>query len=321
MICSSTARKRLHPSAAAAVILMSAGATFAEVRVVTTTPTLADITRQIGGEHVTVESVMRGPENAHNVQAKPSHMIKLKRADLFIHSGLDAELWAPLLVKGARNRKLLPGRPGNVDVSRGITLKEVPQRGGLTRALGDIHVYGNTHYVLDPLNGVIIGRTIADALKRADSGHADEFEQRYQDFAKRTRELTDRLVVKMSPYRGVKVVTYHRTWPYLLDRFGLIKIGEVESKPGISPGPRHLAECVENMKAQGAKIVIVETFNSRKNAETVAERAAGAAVVLAQNVNALDGVDSYEKVFEHNIEALVDAFQKAGVEPAAAESP
>lgn len=289
----------------------------AAVSVVTTTPALADIARQVGGEHVTVESIMRGPEDIHNVQAKPSHMMRVKGADLFVHTGLDAELWAPLLVKGAKNPKLLPGQPGNIDASRGIALKEIPGRGGLTRALGDIHVFGNTHYTLDPLNGVIIARTVADALKRADPAHAQAYDQNYEDYARRLRETAQRLQDMMAPYRGTPVVTYHRSWPYFLDRFGLVSIGEVEPKPGISPGPQHLADCVDNMKANQARTVIVETFNNRKNAETVASKVGGKAVVLAQEVLAVPEADTYEKLFEFNVRALIEAFQAAGVEPKA----
>ncbi len=291
----------------------------AAVRVVTTTPGYADIVKQIGGSRVSVASVMRGPENAHNVSPRPSQMMKVKKAKLFVHSGLDGEAWAPLLLKGTRNANLLPGRPGNVDLSRGIRLKEVPQRGQLTRALGDIHVFGNTHYALDPLNVVIIARTITDALKRIEPSAADEFEANYKAYAKRMRDLADRLVKKMKPFNGIPVVTYHRTWPYFLARFGLVSIGEVEPKPGISPGPRHLIECVENMQSQGAKIIIVETFNSLQNAQSVAGRVSGKAVVLAQEVKAIPGIDTYEKLFEYDIDQLIAAFKEVGVKPKRSE--
>lgn len=322
MTCTSTHRRAAAAHAAAlALALCPAAALAGPLRVVTTTPAYADIVRQVGGEHVVVESVMRGPENVHNVQARPSHMMKLKQADLFVHGGLDAEAWAPLLIKGARNPRLLPGQPGNVDVSLGITLKEVPAPGGLTRALGDIHAFGNTHYVLDPLNGVIIARTIADALKRADPAHADEFERRCADYARRLEALTARLQAALAPYRGAPVVVYHRTWPYFLDRFGLIPVAEVEPKPGISPGPQHLAACVEAMKAHQARIVIFETFSSRSDAESVAQRAGGKAVELAQEVAAIEGVDTYEKLFEYNVGALIAAFQELAAQPGAGAAP
>ena len=159
----------------------------AEVRVVTTNPTLADLTRQIGGDQARVESLMRGPENPHNVIPKPSFVMKLRKADLFVHLGLDAEPWVPNLLRSARQARLLSGGRGNIDTSTGIVLLEVPSQGELTRALGDIHVYGNTHYVLDPLNGIVIGRTIARALTRVEPEHASLFDERARE---RERDLS-----------------------------------------------------------------------------------------------------------------------------------
>ena len=287
----------------------------AEINVVTTSSTYAAIVRAVGGPHVKVLSIMRGRENTHNVKAKPSLMVKLRKADLFMHSGLDAEPWMPMLIKGARRSRLQIGQPGNVNLSRGMTLMEIPRKGGLSRAQGDIHVFGNTHYALDPLNGIIIARTITDALERTDPAHRDEFEVNYESFASRIRELTERLTAEMKPYRNTPVATYHRTWPYFLDRFGLVKIAEVEPKPGIAPGPRHLAQCVASMQSAGAKIVIVETYNSRKNAEAVALRVGGKAVVLLHQVGGAPEVDTYEKLFEYNVNAMLTAFEETGTAP------
>ena len=243
----------------------------AEVCVVTTSPALADLTRQVGGSTVEVEALMRGRENPHNVVPKPSLVMKLRKADLFVHLGLDAEPWVPLLVRSARRERLLPGASGNIDASRGIVLQEVPSRGGLSRAFGDIHVYGNTHYLLDPLNGIIVARTIADALARADPGHREPYEQNFEVLEQQLLALTARLVERMEPYRKTRVVTYHRTWPYFLRRFSLEKMAEVEPKPGIAPGPQHIARVAEQMSQAGVRVVIVETFSSQKIAERVAE--------------------------------------------------
>ena len=285
---------------------------YAQTRVVTTNPGLADIVMQIGGEHVQVHSIMRGPENPHHVIAKPSHMMKLRNADLFIHIGMDAEPWVPLLIKGSRQPRFLPGKRGNVDVSINIQFKEIPGRGQLTRALGDIHAFGNTHYSLDPLNGIIIARTVADALKRHDPAHADVFEQRYTAFADRMRKLTQRLATLMEPYRGTPVVVYHRAWPYFLDRFGLKKVAEVEPKPGIAPGPGHLKHCIETMRQHNAKMIIVETFSNADNAEFIASRADATVVILAQEVRAVEGVDGYASLFEYNIQRLIEALTQTG---------
>jgi ABC-type Zn uptake system ZnuABC Zn-binding protein ZnuA len=295
----------------------------AEVRVVTTNPTLADLVRQIGGEQVRVDSLMRGPENPHNVIPKPSFVMKLRKTDLFIHLGLDAEPWVPNLLRSARQERLLSGSPGNVNTSVGITLLEVLSRAELTRALGDIHVYGNTHYVLDPLNGIVIGRTIERALTRVDPEHASLFFKRLQELERSLHSLTETLVGAMAPLAGSSVVTYHRTWPYFLKRFKLRKLDEVEPKPGISPGPRHIAQLAEKMKQSGIGLVIVETFSDQRTAQRLAELSNGHTVLLAQEVNAIPEVDTYQALFRYNTEALIAAHREhrgASVDPLAAEA-
>ena len=286
----------------------------AEVRVVTTNPTLADLTRQVGGEQVRVESLMRGPENPHNVVPKPSFVMKLRKADLFVHLGLDAEPWVPNLLRSTRQERLLPGGPGSVDVSAGIALLEVPSQGELTRALGDIHVYGNTHYALDPLNGIAIGHTIAKALARVDAGNASSYAERAakleQDLGSLTRELTR----AMAPLEGSRVVTYHRTWPYFLKRFKLTKLDEVEPKPGIAPGPRHIAELARSMKQSRVGLVLLESFSNQRTAERLADLADGRTVLLAQEVNSVPGVETYQALFRHNVEALLEATRALAVE-------
>ncbi len=284
----------------------------AEVRVVATTPALADLTRQVGGDAVRVESLMRGPENPHNVIPKPSFVMKLRKADLFVHLGLDAEPWLPNLLRGARRERLLTGGEGNVDVSRGIELLEIPTRGELTRAMGDIHVFGNTHYILDPLNGIAIGRTIATALGRVDPERAALFDERADNLERSLRALTEALLIRMEPLHDARVVPYHRTWPYFLRRFRLVRLAEVEPKPGIAPGPRHITNVAQQMKENGVGLVIVETFSNRRAAERLAKLAGGRAVTLAQEVNALPGVETYQALFEHNVDALLAAHRELG---------
>ncbi len=295
----------------------------AEVRVVTTNPTLADLTRQIGGDQVRVESLMRGPENPHNVIPKPSFVMKLRKADLFVHLGLDAEPWVPNLLRSARQARLLSGGRGNIDTSLGIVLLEVPSQGELTRALGDIHVYGNTHYVLDPLNGIVIGRTIARALTRVEPEHASLFDERARELERDLRALTEKLTQAMEPLAGARVVTYHRTWPYFLKRFKLQKLDEVEPKPGIAPGPRHIAQLAKEMERSGVGLVIVETFSNQRTAQRVADLSKGRTVLLAHEVNAVPGVETYQALFEYNTEALLAAHRElngASTNPPTAET-
>lgn len=254
---------------ASLAVLMSSLALGA-VRVVATNPTLADLTRQIGGEHVQVESLMRGPENPHNVIPKPCFVMKLRKADLFVHLGLDAEPWVPNLLRSARQERLLAGGNGNVDTSAGIVWLEVPSRGELTRALGDIHVYGNTHYVLDPLNGIRIGWTIAGALTRVDPEHAVLFEEHAQELERDLRSLT--------------------------------------------------AKLVDEMTESGVGLVIVETFSNQRTAQRLAELCKGRTVLLAQEVNAVPGVETYQALFQYNVQALLAAQRELKGESASSTS-
>ena len=315
-IFSLTALRR-RPMLRGALLLLAfwPGLALAEVRVVTSNPSLADLTRQVGAEQVRVESLMRGPENPHNVIPKPSFVMKLRKADLFVHLGLDAEPWVPNLVRSARRERLLAGGEGNIDASRGIELLEVPSRGELTRALGDIHVFGNTHYMLDPLNGIVVGHTIARALARVDPEHAALFEEGARELERSLRALTATLVERMKPLAGARVVTYHRTWPYFLKRFSLKKLAEVEPKPGIAPGPRHVARIAEQMEQNGVGVVMVETFSNQKTARRLAELAGGRVVLLAQEVNSHPGAETYQALFEHNVEALLAAQGELGGKP------
>jgi len=281
------------------------------LRIVTSTPSLADIAKRVGGEHVRVESLMKGKENVHHVPPKPSFVMKMRKADMFIHSGLDAEPWVPQLLKTSRRRNLLQGAPDNVDASIGISLKEIPDHGTLSRANGDIHVYGNPHYMLDPLNGVIVARHIQEVLSSKDPSHADEYRANFGTFEQQTAELVDRLTKKLAPYHGAPVVVYHRAWPYFLDRFGLIEAGEVEPKPDISPGPQHLIELENSMNADGVRVIIVDTFNPLSVAERVADSTEAVAVVLAGEVHGVKGADDYFTLFETDVDRLIDAFEES----------
>ncbi len=292
----------------------------AKIKIVTTTPTFADIAAKIGGDHVDTLSLMKGKENVHHVPPKPSFVMKLRKADFFIHAGLDGEPWVPQLLKTTRKPNIQVGAPGNIDASIGITLKEVPQRGTLSRANGDVHVYGNPHYMTDPLNGVIVARHIRDVLIRYDPDHKSDYEANYEHFETGIHEMLDRLEAKLAPYRGAPVVVYHRAWPYFLDRFHLVEVGEIEPKPDIPPGPQHLIELGKLIREKHVRVVIVDTFNPLKVADRVAKENGAVAVVLAANVHGIKGADDYFSLFETDVNRLVEAFERGGTNDAAASS-
>src|SRR6266513_2839151 len=154
------------------LLLLPADVARAELKIVTTTTDYADLAKQIGGDKVSAHSVMKGPENVHNVLAKPTEMVYLNKADLFVHSGLDAEPWRDNLLKGARNPKVMPTKPGNVDMSEGIELKEVPT-GKVDRSMGDVHGYGNPHYTANPANAQRMAVTLVKAMIAVDPKNGD----------------------------------------------------------------------------------------------------------------------------------------------------
>ncbi|MEA2627280.1 MAG: zinc/manganese transport system substrate-binding protein, partial [Candidatus Binatota bacterium] len=209
----------------------------AKLYVVTTTPDLAAIAREVGGDQVQAESLALGTQDPHFVDAKPSFILKLNRADLYVKRGLDLEVgWAPVLEKGARNPEILYGGARYVDASAGIAPLEIPP-GGLSRALGDVHPFGNPHYQRDPVNAKVIARNIADGLVRIDLQNRAYYEQRLADFDRRIDQRLAGWTKELAPYRGTKIVTYHKSWEYFTARFGFEVIGEMEPKPGIAPSP------------------------------------------------------------------------------------
>src|SRR5437762_11113241 len=187
------------------IICLLATAAQAQLKIVTTAPDYADIAKQIGREKVEVHSVMKGPENVHNVMAKPTEMVALNQADLFVHSGLDTEPWRDNLMKGARNPKILDNRPGNVDMSQGIELKEVPT-GKIDRSMGDVHAYGNPHYTLNPQIAQRMAATLVKAMMRADPLNADLYKQNAVKFVQNMADLSREIRQTFAPYARLKVV-------------------------------------------------------------------------------------------------------------------
>ena len=192
-----------------------------KLNVVTTTEDLAAIAREVGGDHITVDSIAKGYQDPHFVEAKPSFILKLQKADLLILVGRDLEIgWLPPLIQQSRNSKVQVGADGYLDASLQARILEIPQ-GQITRAEGDVHPLGNPHYWLDPENGKIIAREIFDRLSRFRPNERAFFEPRLNDFLNRLNDAEKRWGAMMAPYKGTKVVTYHRSFPNFAERFGL----------------------------------------------------------------------------------------------------
>ncbi len=240
--------RKLFMIAALMAALAHAAAASAAVKVIATTEDLASIVREIGGEKVSVEALARGYQDPHFVEAKPSFILKLHGADLLVLVGRELEsAWLPPLITQSRNAKIQPGSPGYLDASLNARILDVPT-GQITRAMGDVHPSGNPHYWLEPGNGRRIAEAIQQKLTALSAADAAYFAQRYADFDRRLSESEKRWHAIMAPYKGLKIVTYHRSWPNFAAAFGLDVIGYVEPKPGIPPSPAHTLALIQEMK-------------------------------------------------------------------------
>jgi len=300
------------PSVVALALLAAAPPTGAAVNVVATTEDLADLTRQVGGDRVKVEAIARGYQDPHFVEAKPSFILKLAKADLLVAVGRELEVgWLPPLVQQSRNAKIQPGADGYLDASLTVRILEIPT-GQITRAMGDVHPLGNPHYWLDPGNGRHIAKAIADKLSRMAPADAAYFAARYADFDRRLAEAEKRWDALMAPYKGLKVVTYHRSWPNFVDRFGLDVIGYVEPRPGIPPSPGHTLDLIAEMKRQGVKILIVEPYFDLKTPNSIARETGARVLVLPPSVGGEKDITDFIALFDHDVDLLVRTIKETG---------
>ena len=298
----------------ASLIFALARPASADLNIVTTTPIFADFAQQIGKEHVHAYSVMKGPENIHNVLPTPAEMLKLNQADMFVHSGLDTEPWRDNLLKGARNPKVIAGKPGNVDMSTGITLKEVPVK--VDRSQGDIHAYGNPHFSNSPICAQRMIATLAKAMMEDDAANAEFYKANAVALVKDVAATYDKLLADIKPYKGLKVMTYHKAWIYFLEDFGITEVGQIEAKVGISPSGAELKAAIEKARAEGVKVVMVETYDSFKEAKTVADAIGATAIVLPDQVNGVEGVDTFQKMLSYDVHKIIEAARQAGAQEA-----
>ena len=244
-----------------AVLLMSifSSANAGNIKVVTTTTDLKSITELVGGNKVSVSSIATGYQNPHFVDPKPSYIISLSGADLFVTVGLDLETgWSPSLLSSSRNSKIQKGSPGYVDASEAVGLLQVPT--ALNRGEGDIHIYGNPHYWLDPLNGKVIARNIANGLERIDPSNKTFYETNLQAFFKKINDKMVEWQAKMAPYKGSKIIAYHNEWCYFEKRFGLEIVDFMEPKPGIPPSPSQLVKVIKEVAANKIKVIISSPY-------------------------------------------------------------
>ncbi len=316
------------------------------IQVCATVPDLGSLTREVGGDQVSITVFAKGVEDAHFVEAKPSFIKVLSQCNLYVQVGMDLEIgWAPVLLQNSRNGVVLPGAPGYLDASRVISPLEVPT-GPVDRSMGDVHPLGNPHYLLDPLNGLKVARLIRDKLSALRPERKAYFEDRYASFSQRlgTALVGERLAKKydiekvailfergrlgpflkgqkeesllggwlglMLPYRGAKVVDDHNMWPYYARRFGIEVIGHMEPKPGIPPTTSHLRALVERMRAEGVMVVLAAPYYDPRHARFISESTGAKVVNLAHQVGAREGTDDYLEMIDYDIRQLATALRR-----------
>jgi zinc/manganese transport system substrate-binding protein len=300
-------RKFMKKSLSFFAAILFAGSAHAKLNVVASTPDFGAIAQEIGGDKVDVTTLAKPTEDPHFVDAKPSFIVKLNHADAVIEGGAELEIgWLPPLIEGSRNPKLEPGKPGRIACAQGISLRDVPAT--LDRSKGDIHAAGNPHYMTDPLNGRIAAEHIANSFCQLDPKSCDVFKANLKKF-------NDRLDAKMAewqkllaPDKGKEVVSYHDSWPYFANRFGLKMDLFLEPKPGIPPTPAHLAELITKMKSDNIKVIIVQPYQNRKTAETVAGHTDAVVVDFPSFPGGTKETQSYIDWMDFLVKSLVKGF-------------
>ena len=279
-----------------------------KIRVVTTTTDLKALAEAVGGDLVEVDALARGSQNAHDLEVRPSLMVKVRRADLLVINGLELDQWAEVVVQGANNPKVVPGAPGRVDASAGILVLEVPST-RVDRSMGDVHPVGNPHYTVDPGMAPNITMNILEGLVRVAPQHRAAFERSREQFLARLGQAMAKWAADMAPYKGAKVIVDHNMWPYFLTRFGLVQAGSVEERPGIPATPTHVTKLIAYMKEDKIKVILAVPWADHKLAERIAEEAGAKVVLVASGVGALKGTDTYLDTIDYNVKAVAQALK------------
>lgn len=296
---------------AAAALLSLSSTAAAQLKVVTSTTDLADIAKDVGGSKVTVSHVSEGYQDPHFAEAKPSFILRMRKADVFAFVGLDLEIgWMSLLVDGSRNPKIRPGAPGYVDVSKVINVLDRAQ-GYVDRSQGDVHPLGNPHYWLDPENGRKIARLFKQKFSELDPRNEGFYEKNQKAFEARLNNAERAWQPQLAVIKNKPVVAFHTSWKYLAEYTGMNIVGFMEPKPGVPPSPSHLAGLILQMKRTGAKAILMEPFYNRKDADFVASKTGAKVVILPPSVGGLKNqkIDDYIDLMKFDIDLVASALK------------
>jgi zinc/manganese transport system substrate-binding protein len=304
--------KRIVPVLLAFAALASFGsAAEAKLRVVSSLQDFASIAQSIGGDRIETFALAKGYQDPHFVDAKPSFVLQLSRADLLIVAGLELEIgYLPPLLDQSRNAKIHAGNPGYLDASAGCEILQRPTA-QVTRAMGDVHPFGNPHYWTDPNNGRVIARSIAAKLSELDPAGSAVYQKNLAAFEQRLTQKEAEWAAKMAPYAGAKVVTFHNSWPNFAKHFKLNVVGHIEPKPGIPPSPTHTLDIINLIQAQKVPVILVEPYFDKKTPNYIADKTGAKVVTLYPSVGGTPAIKDYFSLFDTDIDAFVAAVKGA----------
>lgn len=279
----------------------------AKLQVVSTLQDFAALAQAVGGDRVETFALAKGYQDPHFVDAKPSFVLRLSRADLLVVAGLELEIgYLPPLIDQSRNQRIHPGNPGYLDASAGCEILQRPTT-PITRAMGDVHPYGNPHYWTDPENGRTIARSIAARLSELDPAGAADFARNLAEFERRLDLKLAEWRAKLAPFAGTKVVTYHDSWPNLAKRFDLDVIGYIEPKPGIPPSPSHTLEIINLIRREKVPVVLIEPYFDSRTPDHIAQQTGAKVVTLYPSVGGRPEIGDYLALFDYDVSALAAA--------------
>jgi zinc/manganese transport system substrate-binding protein len=297
-----------HLVAAAVVAPNDVSVAAAKLNVVSTTPDLAALVREIGGDRVDVKSLAKPTEDPHFVDAKPSHIVTLSKANVLVDGGAELELgWLPPLLDNSRNNKIASGAAGRVTASNGIKMLDVPAT--LDRSRGDVHGLGNPHFLINPGNAKVVAANIAAHLSKVDPAGAAAYSANLKKFNEAVDAKTAVWEKTLAPFKGAKIVTYHNDFIYFAERFGLKVIGTLEPKPGIAPSAAHMARTIGDMKANDAHVLLVQPYQNRKTAETVARQTGAVVLDVSQQPGAIKGTDTYIAMMDNLVNTIANGLK------------
>ncbi len=287
---------------AASVALLTTRAE-AKLRVVGTLPDFAAIASEVGGDRVEVASLIQGTEDPHFVDPKPSHVLRVNRADLLICIGLGLESgWLPVLLTQARNGNVQVGAAGYLDASQFIQVKEVPIK--TDRAMGDVHGGGNPHYYVAPSEMLRVSEAIYRKLLELDPGGRAAYEKGWQAFSNKYQQKMQEWKAALAPLADTRVVEYHKSWVYLLDWCGLTSVGALEPKPGIPPSPSHVQQLLMRVKDQRVRFVFREIYHADSLSGIFAQKAGARLLDLPTMVGSTPDIKSIWDKWDRVVQML-----------------